>query len=126
MGDRAHGVLTLPLHPAGTVTPIDGNGAAAHVAYAFSDSAFIYPSEQRAPSVLRGASPAVRRRSQHADAVSPATPMGEYIDTWCGPDALAPHRVFMCADACQGRGGAEEPLRRRAGSGPGNITRPGP
>ena len=36
---------------------IDGNTAAAHVAYAFSDVAAIYP-------------------------ITPSSPMGEYADTW--------------------------------------------
>eukprot|EP00457_Paulinella_chromatophora_P000190 gb/GEZN01000190.1/.p1 GENE.gb/GEZN01000190.1/~~gb/GEZN01000190.1/.p1 ORF type:complete len:1838 (+),score=259.55 gb/GEZN01000190.1/:109-5622(+) len=39
------------------VTPMDGNGCAAHIAYAMSDNAFIYP-------------------------ISPATSMGEYVDLW--------------------------------------------
>ncbi len=37
--------------------PMDGNMAAAHVAYALSDITFIYP-------------------------ISPATSMGEYVDEW--------------------------------------------
>ena len=36
---------------------MEGNNAAAHVAYQFSDTAFIYP-------------------------ISPATPMGEFIEQW--------------------------------------------
>eukprot|EP00808_Paulinella_micropora_P004942 g19014.t1 len=39
------------------VRPMDGNGCAAHIAYGLSDNAFIYP-------------------------ISPATSMGEYVDSW--------------------------------------------
>lgn len=41
----------------GSVACIDGNQAAAHVAYAFSDCAFIYP-------------------------ITPSSPMGEMVDEW--------------------------------------------
>ena len=42
---------------AGSVACIDGNQAAAHVAYALSDCAFIYP-------------------------ITPSSPMGEMVDEW--------------------------------------------
>ena len=42
---------------AGKMTTIDGNMAASHVAYAFSDVAAIYP-------------------------ITPSSPMGEYADEW--------------------------------------------
>ena len=41
----------------GSVACIDGNQAAAHVAYALSDCAFIYP-------------------------ITPSSPMGEMVDEW--------------------------------------------
>ena len=49
----------------GSVACIDGNQAAAHVAYAFSDCAFIYP-------------------------ITPSSPMGEMVDEWA-----AQGRVLM-------------------------------
>ena len=47
----------------GSVACIDGNQAAAHVAYALSDCAFIYP-------------------------ITPSSPMGEMVDEWAAQGRL--------------------------------------
>lgn len=49
----------------GSIACIDGNQAAAHVAYALSDCAFIYP-------------------------ITPSSPMGEMVDEWAaqGPTVI--------------------------------------
>ena len=49
---------------AGSVACIDGNQAAAHVAYALSDCAFIYP-------------------------ITPSSPMGEMVDEWAAQGKAA-------------------------------------
>ena len=64
-----------------TMSTIDGNMAAAHVAYAFSDVAAIYP-------------------------ITPSSPMGEYADAWASQDRLNIFGKPVRVTEMQSEGGA--------------------
>ena len=75
----------------GSVACIDGNQAAAHVAYALSDCAFIYP-------------------------ITPSSPMGEMVDEWAaqglGPVLIAFFGV--CSEMLESAGRTHQLLRAEA------------
>ena len=89
---RTHGALRLgatrlstsytPSNPrVGTLEAMDGNTAAVHVAYALSETSFIYP-------------------------ISPATSMGETMDTWASAGRLNVYGQPVRVTTMQSEGGA--------------------
>eukprot|EP00928_Gymnodinium_smaydae_P030133 TRINITY_DN2247_c0_g1_i2.p1 TRINITY_DN2247_c0_g1~~TRINITY_DN2247_c0_g1_i2.p1 ORF type:complete len:1896 (+),score=381.74 TRINITY_DN2247_c0_g1_i2:84-5690(+) len=76
---------------------IDGNQAAAHVAYALSDIAFIYP-------------------------ITPSSPMGEMVDEWAAQGLLNCYGQALSVTEMQSEGGAAGALHGAVKSGAFGVT----
>eukprot|EP00933_Yihiella_yeosuensis_P073880 TRINITY_DN8266_c1_g3_i1.p1 TRINITY_DN8266_c1_g3~~TRINITY_DN8266_c1_g3_i1.p1 ORF type:complete len:1881 (-),score=449.35 TRINITY_DN8266_c1_g3_i1:199-5841(-) len=81
----------------GSMACIDGNQAAAHVAYALSDIAFIYP-------------------------ITPSSPMGEMVDEWAAQKLINCYGQILSVTEMQSEGGAAGALHGALKSGAFGTT----
>eukprot|EP00438_Fugacium_kawagutii_P001162 Skav206561 [mRNA] locus=scaffold925:52762:68986:+ [translate_table: standard] len=81
----------------GSVACIDGNQAAAHVAYAFSDCAFIYP-------------------------ITPSSPMGEMVDEWAAQGLINCYGQKLSVTEMQSAAGAAGALHGSLKAGAFSTT----
>ncbi|CAE8721954.1 unnamed protein product [Polarella glacialis] len=81
----------------GSAACIDGNQAAAHVAYALSDIAFIYP-------------------------ITPSSPMGEMVDEWAAQGLLNCYGQTLSVTEMQSEGGAAGALHGALKAGAFGVT----
>lgn len=71
---------------------LDGNKAAAYVAYAFSEASFIYP-------------------------ISPSSSMGDFMDQWASTGKKNMHGEMVACTQMQSEGGAAGALHGAAANG---------